>query len=170
MKKSIYFLTYSGLFILFTIFGSCHKNNGSSSYISFLENGSPKGYSTSAGCILNADSSLHNYTADFIAYNADITSEFVITLISSSPLTTSSPYLDTVNLSGPPVTINLYPSGLLGNPIEWSSFFLFPNHVTLQLKAITSTFVEGTFSGDIAISSTGPVYKITDGYFHLSVK
>jgi hypothetical protein len=172
MNKIIYSLTRSSLFIFLIIIGACHKNNGSSSYISYFVNGSVITYSTDAECILSADDSLQYYSADFLAYNSDHSSQIVITLNSSSPISTSSIYVDTVNLAGPPVSISLYPpEGFLGsNPATASSGFLYPNHVVLQFTEITSSYVRGTFSGNIAAPFNGPVTQISGGIFYLPVE
>jgi hypothetical protein len=170
MKKLLVFpIPLLILFCSFLMFG-CKKDNTSPYYISFSIDGSQQTYRSNVLCYLHSNDSLHYYDAEMFAENADTTKSIHLYVNTSSPLSTTINYLDTTSFTAQPVSIYFYTSIRNGIITYISSELPIPNNVNIHFTVITATYVQGTFSGDMAATINGPITQVNAGTFKLPIQ
>ncbi len=161
-----------GSLIISIIVCSCKKSNPSSYYISFDVNGSTQTFRTKTSCKISSNPSVHNYWFTLNGFNEDSSNYIYIAVYSPSPINTTNIYVDTADVVNQDIIVNLYEfdRDLSGTTLLSSGYAGYPNGVNVKFKDITSTYVSGSFSGNVAVYSRGTVSKITNGTFYLPVK
>ncbi len=159
-------------FVAFVFFLSlgCKKSHPNYYYISYEANGVRQTDTTNAVAGMYADDTAHNYSAHLFARSSPSGDMIAITILSRTPLNSTTVYKDTTQTFGTLINIDYYdlPFTFPGYP-KMSSYKLFPRNVMIHFTRISATSVEGTFSGDIASSYNSPVTSITNGVFYLKV-
>jgi hypothetical protein len=157
--------------VAISIYG-CKKDNLPDSYISFSMNGQQQNYTKNAIALQYSNDTLHRYSLKIFAYNSDTSHSISVSLFSFSPIKTNADYSssDTLGSLQQPVTIewDIYTRCL--NCSNINSGFLFPNNVNLKITAITPTYIQGTFSGNLSSAYNGPITLITNGRFKVKIQ
>jgi hypothetical protein len=156
-------LIVTSCLIVLTI-ASCKKSTTSpGTYsISFSNGGTATTYTTLALSTISTGGG--QTLCGLSARNSDGSSGIVISVNSNSALSTNITYTDTSSVNA--VAFELANSS--GTILGASSYAITPN-VKLNFTAITSTYVRGTFSGNMAPTAAGTTVFVSNGIFYLPI-